>query len=87
MLNDEDGCLLDVIENDCLQKCERIIRKILSKWIQGRGKPVTWSALIEVLRRCNLNELADHIHEKMQSLTRTPRNKVVSPTDRFILYI
>ena len=64
LLNDEDGCLLDVIENDCLQKCERIIRKILSKWIQGRGKPVTWSALIEVLRRCNLNELADHIHEK-----------------------
>ena len=66
LLNDEDGCLLDVIENDCLQKCERIIRKILSKWIQGRGKPVTWSALIEVLRRCNLNELADHIHEKIQ---------------------
>ena len=64
LLNDEDGCLLDVIENDCLQKCERIIRKILSKWIQGRGKPVTWSALIDVLRRCNLNELADHIREK-----------------------
>ena len=64
LLNDEDGCLLDVIENDCLQKCERIIRKILCTWIQGRGKPVTWSALIDVLRRCNLNELADHIREK-----------------------
>ena len=65
LLNDEDACLLDVIENDCLGKCEHIIRKILFTWIQGRGKPVTCNALIEVLRSCNLNELADHIHEKM----------------------
>ena len=65
-LKDEDGCLLDVIENDCLQKCERIIRKILTTWIQGRGKPVTWSALIETLRSCSLNELADQIEKKTQ---------------------
>ena len=66
LLNDEDGCLLDVMENDCLGKCERIVRKILSTWIQGRGKPVTWNALIETLRSCDLNDLADKIHEKMQ---------------------
>ena len=66
LLKDEDGCVLDVIENDCLQKCERIIRKILTTWIQGRGKPVTWSALIETLRSCGLNELADQIEKKTQ---------------------
>ena len=66
LLNDEDGCLLDVMENDCLGMCERIVRKILSTWIQGRGKPVTWNALIETLRSCDLNDLADKIHEKMQ---------------------
>ena len=66
LLNDEDGCLLDVMENDCLGKCERIVRKILSTWIQGRGKPVTWNALIETLRSCDLNDLADKIHEEMQ---------------------
>ena len=66
LLNDEDGCLLDVMENDCLGKCERIVHKILSTWIQGRGKPVTWNALTETLRSCDLNDLADKIHEKMQ---------------------
>ena len=66
LLNDEDGCLLDVIENDCLGKCEHIVRKILFTWIQGTGKPVTWNALIETLRHCNLNKLADQIHTKMQ---------------------
>ena len=66
LLNDEDGCLLDAIENDCLGKCEHIVRKILFTWIQGTGKPVTWNALIETLRHCSLNKLADQIHKKMQ---------------------
>ena len=41
LLNDEDGYLLDVIENDCLQKCECIIRKIFSTWIQGSDMECT----------------------------------------------
>ena len=65
LLNDEDGCVLNDIENDCLQNSERIIRKILSMWIQGMGKPVTWNALIEILRSCSLNELADQIHAQI----------------------
>ena len=66
LLNDEDGCHLAELENDCQGKCEPIILKILSDWIRGKGKPVTWTALIETLRSCDLNDLADHMNEKMQ---------------------
>ena len=65
LLNDEDGGLLDVIENDCHGNPERIILRILTIWIQGRGKPVTWNALIETLRSCSLNEVADQIHAQI----------------------
>ena len=66
LLNDEDGSQIQVLENDCLGKCERIVRNILSDWLQGKGKPVTWKELIETLRDCDLNELADTIQEKTQ---------------------
>ena len=66
LLNDEDGSVLEVIENDCLGKCERIIRKILGCWIKGRGRQVTWKVLIDTLRLCDLNELADNVHDETQ---------------------
>ena len=66
LLNDEDGCYLAELENDCQGKCEPIILKILSDWIRGKGKPVTRTAIIETLRSCDLNDLADHMNEKMQ---------------------
>ena len=66
LLNDEDGCHLAELENDCQGRCESIILKILSDWIRGKGKPVTWTALIETLRSCDLNDLSDHMNEKMQ---------------------
>ena len=50
LLNDEDGCHIAELENDCQGKCELIILKILSNWIRGKGKPVTWTALIAKLR-------------------------------------
>ena len=66
LLNDDDGTQIQILENDCLAKCERIVRNILSDWLQGKGKPVTWKELIETLRDCDLNELADTIQEKTQ---------------------
>ena len=66
LLNDEDGSQIQVIDNDCNGKCERIVCMILSDWLQGKGKPVTWKELIETLRDCDLNELADTIQEKTQ---------------------
>ena len=66
LLNDRDGCRLAELDNDLRGKCRPIILKILSEWIQGKGKPVTWSALIETLRICELNVLANEIQEKTQ---------------------
>ena len=45
----------------------RIVRNILSRLAsEEKGKPVTWKELIETLRDCDLNELADTIQEKTQ---------------------
>ena len=65
LLNDEDGSLIEAMEVD-LKKCETIVRKTLTEWLKGRGKPVTWKALVETLRECELNTFADHISEKTQ---------------------
>ena len=64
LLNDDDGSLIEAMEVDCQGKCERIVRKTLTQWIRGRGKPVTWSALIETLQHCKLTAFADHIRKK-----------------------
>ena len=65
LLNDDNGTLIRIIEYECREKCERIVCDILSYWLKGKGKPVTWEALIETLHICNLTELAEHIREKM----------------------
>ena len=66
LLNDEDGNLIETIEADCQRQCHSIVRKILTNWLRGGGKPVAWKELIETLRDCDLNELADTIQEKTQ---------------------
>ena len=69
LLNDEDGCRLAELDNDCQGKCQPILLKILSDWVRGRGRPLTWEVLIETLRSCELNELADHIHRNKNKST------------------
>ena len=63
LLNDETGSRVDSIVDDCRGISERITTKILKEWIAGRGKPLTWSSLIETLRQCQLTEVAAHIHD------------------------
>ena len=65
LLSDKDGCLVNVIENDCLGKSERITLKILQYWLQGKGGELpTWQTLVQTLRRCKLTVLADHIQRE-----------------------
>ena len=66
LLNDEDGCYLAELEKDCQGKCRRILLKIFTAWVRGKGKPLTWDTLIETLQSCDLNKLADHIQENTQ---------------------
>ena len=62
LLNDELGTRVDSIEDEYRGKPERICRKILQEWLEGKGLPVTWDTLIQTLRDTGLPTLADHIH-------------------------
>ena len=61
LLNDETGSLLDAIEDECRGKPDRITRKILQQWLEGKGLPLTWPTLIKTLRDLKLSTLADQI--------------------------
>lgn len=61
LLNDETGSRVNSIEDECHGKPERINTKIMEMWLTGEGEPCTWQTLINTLRDCDLNVLADQI--------------------------
>ena len=61
LLNDEDGTLVEALEDECNGKRERIVRKILAEWVRGRGRALSWKTLSDTLRECSLSSLADDI--------------------------
>ena len=61
LLNDKTGSRVDAIEDECRGKPERITRKILQEWMEGKGLPLTWESLIKTLRDTGLSTLADQI--------------------------
>lgn len=61
LLWDNTGNIIETIEYECQKNAEKINLKILKKWINGSGLPVTWDTLIEVLRDIELHDLADKI--------------------------
>ena len=64
LLNDVTGTLVDAIEHDCHEKAHRITLKILQEWLLGKGQPTTWESLVQTLRNCKLNELADKVDKE-----------------------
>ena len=66
LLNDDTGYLVNNIERKCQQTPDEINTKILEEWLAGGGRPCTWETLIEVLRECKLNALADQIQDAMK---------------------
>ena len=63
LLNDGNGKIVETIEHDCHYQSYSITTKILQKWILGTGKAPTWRVLVETLRDCKLNVLADQIEK------------------------
>ena len=63
LLNDKTGTEVTSIEEELRGRTQRINMKILEEWLTGKGKPCTWHTLIETLRDCQLNALADQIEE------------------------
>ncbi len=61
LLNDATGAKIRVMERTRRGRPIDINREIWQEWMGGRGRPVTWNVLVEVLRAIHLNVLADSI--------------------------
>ena len=62
LLNDSTGSRVKIMAHKNLNDAERINIEILLEWLTERGKqPVTWAALVEVLRDIELSALAGEI--------------------------
>ena len=61
LLNDDLGSLTQALKLECLGVAESVTLRILQKWLEGKGLPVTWQTLINTLRDIELSSLADHV--------------------------
>jgi len=65
LLNDKTGSQVNTIKKACHYDPEEIVTTILEEWLTGKGRPCTWKILIETLRDCDLNGLADQIETEI----------------------
>ena len=66
LLEDADGDKMDEIKENNSRAADMRM-EIVRGWLRGKGKkPVTWRTLIEVLRKIELDELADDITDALQ---------------------
>lgn len=55
LLEDRDGGIIDALEAEHCKNAEKINMAILKQWLQGKGlKPVTWSTLVNVLKKVGM---------------------------------
>ena len=70
LLQDITGAHIRDLEHEHSKCGEKINKIILSEWLEGKGRPVTWATLVEVLRIIELGELAREIEEKYVKKTK-----------------
>ena len=61
ILDDKTGNRVDIIQNECFGKPEKVTCRILQEWVLGKGVPVTWESLVDILRKIGRVVLADKI--------------------------
>ena len=62
ILKDDFGHELDIIKRDNPHSVVDVSTGVFQSWLRGSGRqPATWKTLVEVLRECDLNNLADNI--------------------------
>ena len=61
LLVDDTGQIVESIVHEHQRDAELINLKILQKWINGVGQPVSWDMLAQVLKDIQLNELAQRV--------------------------
>ena len=66
LLKDETGAKMRTVIHKYNHDAEQINQEILEQWIDGKGKqPVTWGALVKVLRDVELTTLASDIENAL----------------------
>ena len=88
LLNDDTGCLVDIAEESCHYQPDDIVTNILRKWLQEGPTPVTWDNLIQVLRDCCLQGLAqyvEHNHREVIHLLAPALAEYVEHTHREVI--
>ena len=63
LLQDSTGNIVEALEHENQKNAEMINLKILKKWINGIGLPVSWDVLIQVLHDIEHHQLADEMEE------------------------
>ena len=66
LLNDQTGGKVDTFREQYHGNAEGVVRRILREWLEGKGLPVTWDSLINVLKDTNLLTMAHRIQENLQ---------------------
>ena len=66
LLNDKAGTEVNAIATQYRGDAEQINFEILRLWIGGKGKPLSWDALIDVLKAIGLNTLGIDIQDSLQ---------------------
>lgn len=66
LLNDKTGAEVTAIAAQYQGNTELIILEILKLWVGGKGKPLSWDALTDVLKAIELNTLACDIQDCLQ---------------------
>ena len=63
LLEDKTGMRISNIRSEMRGSPIDINREILMQWLEGRGKPVVWKTIVDVLHEIELNELAKAVEE------------------------
>jgi hypothetical protein len=64
LLEDDNGGHTEAIVKERREKAEDINTEIFRQWVNGKGrKPVSWATLVDVLRKIDMNKLADDIQQ------------------------
>ena len=62
LLDDDWGHELDIVKKDNPHSVVDVSTGVFQSWLRGSGRqPATWKTVVDVLRECNLNTLADKI--------------------------
>lgn len=64
-MEDEEGYLIKAMEREHMKISKAINTQILMEWINGRGKPVEWRVLVQVLNDIGRTTLAKDIQEAL----------------------